>query len=113
MNPSPQRRLHRPIAAIVVVLAFLALPAGASPRGWSFFPSPLNLLSAIWEELGAVVDPGGQPSDYGSTFDPGGRPAPGIVVGNYGAVADPSGQPNENGGSDLGSTFDPSGQPNH
>ncbi len=113
MNLSPQRRLQCSVATVLLLLAFLALPAGASPRDWSFFSSPWSLLLALWQELGAVVDPNGQPSDYGAVVDPGGRTAPGIVVGNYGAVVDPSGRPNENGGSDYGSTFDPNGQPNH
>ncbi len=112
MNASPQRNLHRSVAVLVLLLAFLAMPAGASARDWTLF-SPWRLLSSLWEELGAVVDPNGQPSDYGAVVDPGGRTAPGIVVGNYGAVVDPSGRPNENGGSDYGSTFDPNGQPNH
>ncbi|MEP7009272.1 MAG: hypothetical protein ABJC13_03015 [Acidobacteriota bacterium] len=100
MNPSPQSRPHRSVAALLL-LAFLALPAGAAPRDCSFFSSPWSLLSALWEELGAVVDP----SD---------RPAPGIVVGNNGAVAHPNGQPAAGPGSqDIGIEADPNGQPNH
>lgn len=113
MNLSPQRRLQCSVATLLVLLALFALPAGASPREWSFFSSPWSLLSGLWKDIGLVVDPGGQPSDYGAVVDPGGRTAPGIVFGNYGAVVDPSGRPNNNGGSDLGSTFDPSGQPSH
>ncbi len=113
MNLSPQRRLQCSVATVLLLLAFLALPAGASPRDWSFFSSPWSLLLALWEELGAVVDPSGQPSDIGIEADPGGRTAAGIVVGNLGAVVDPNGQPAANPGSqELGAVVDPDGQPN-
>jgi hypothetical protein len=114
MNLSPHRRLQCSVATLLLMLAFFALPAGASPRDWSFFSSPWSLLSVLWENYGAVVDPNGQPSDYGAVVDPGGRSAPGIVVGNLGAVVDPSGQPAANPGSqELGAVVDPDGQPNH
>ncbi len=81
MNSSPQSRLRRSVAALLLLLAFLALPAGAAPRDWSLFSSSWSLLSALWEELGSLVDPSGQ-----AAANPGSQ--------DYGAVVDPDGQPN-------------------
>lgn len=114
MNLSPHRNLTRTVAGFLVVIGLLALPAGASPRGWSFFSSPWTLLSAFWEDIGLVVDPNGQPSDIGTVADPSGSPAPGVVFGNIGLVVDPSGQPVANPGSqDIGIEADPDGLPHN
>ncbi len=94
MNASSPSRLRRPVAAFLLVIAFLALPTGAAPRDWSFFSSPWSLLSALWAEIGLVVDPGGQPNDYGSVVDPSGQPAANPGSQDYGSVVDPDGQSN-------------------
>lgn len=114
MNASPHRRFTSTVAGLLVVLGLLALPAGASPRGWSYFSSPWSLLSALWEDIGLVVDPNGLPSDIGAVADPNGRTLPGVVIGNIGLVVDPSGQPAADPGSqDIGTVADPNGLPNH
>ncbi len=113
MNLSPHRHCIRATAGFLVVLALLAAPAGASPKDWSTF-SPWRLLTALWQKIGLVVDPDGQPSDIGLEADPGGRSAPGHLVANIGLVVDPSGQPAVNPGSqDIGLVVDPNGAPHH
>lgn len=112
MNASQHRQFTRTVAGFLVVIGLLALPVGASPGDWSFFSSPWSLLSALWENIGLVVDPSGQPSDIGTIADPRGRTAPGVVIGNIGTIADPNGRPAENPGSqDIGAVADPDGQP--
>ncbi|HEV7667689.1 MAG TPA: hypothetical protein VGS22_04130 [Thermoanaerobaculia bacterium] len=114
MNASPHRQFTRTVAGFLVLLGLLGLPAGASPRGWSFFSSPWSQLSALWEDIGLVVDPSGEPRGIVIEADPGGRPALGVVIGNLGAVADPNGLPAANPGSqDIGLVVDPDGQASH
>ncbi|HEV7669007.1 MAG TPA: hypothetical protein VGS22_10815 [Thermoanaerobaculia bacterium] len=110
MNASPHRRTFAPLAGFLLILGLLALPAGASPRDWSFFSSPWSLLSALWENIGLEGDPNGRPSDIGLEMDPNGRTAPWMLSGNIGLEMDPSGRPAANPGSqNIGIEADPNG----
>ncbi len=114
MNATPRHRSPHPprlLVGFLLALGLAAVPAGAAPRDWFDF-SPWRLLSALWESIGLVADPGGRPSDIGLVADPDGRPAPGPATGNIGLVADPSGQPAPGVVTgDIGLVMDPDGQP--